>query len=657
MGLLAASYGVFAYSVAPLIWGHFERQKGLAALPMVTQTPQGIPGDPLNIGLAGTQDEVLCAMNAAGWLPADPTSLKNSLKIIGSVLLRQSYAQAPVSALLYQGRPEDLAFEKPSGKSPSTRHHVRFWKALDTGGDGRPFWLGGATYDAGVGISHFTGQVTHHIGADIDAERDLLSADLAAAGKAAQAYKVSGVGPTLDGRNGGGDRYFTDGDVQVAELPAGCQAKAAAPVVESDSAAVIAKNWIWRWLLETMGVDRPNEAPPAASPPVAAADATPAPVIPTSAPKAPEVAASAAPSLSASRPPADHPATTQAASAPAQAAPIPTPPNVSAKPAPSPAPSGADKAPLSTRTPGEPIKPQPSPAASDAQSAARDAKAPSPSPSTSAPFSSAPPAVARQTPSASVGPTPSAAEQAPTRLSEASPPARQPPVASAPPIVSQAASPPSPSVAPRPAQEAISKRETPPPQIDATPRQPPVPLSAAPGAPDQTQIAPQARKRRYVAPLAPDRAPAPQRAVKTAQQFTPAPPIPAMRTAERAPPPPARQWRPATIAAMPAAPVEARRLRQAYRAPLTQRRQTLAPPTPWPAQNQVLSPAPWAGVRICVRRDAVEGEDSLVERFGETLHYPLKRVVIRSLQSEDYAAKSNRPFWRRTGQGWRRCQN
>ena len=33
---------------------------------------------------------------------------------------------APVSPLYYDGRVEDLAFEKPSGKSADRRHHVRF---------------------------------------------------------------------------------------------------------------------------------------------------------------------------------------------------------------------------------------------------------------------------------------------------------------------------------------------------------------------------------------------------------------------------------------------------------------------------------------------------------------------------------------------------
>src|SRR5258705_5561561 len=48
------------------------------------------------------------------------------------------------------------------------------WLVLEKGTDGRPVWLGSVTFDRGVGLSHDTGQVTHHIGPDIDADRDLL---------------------------------------------------------------------------------------------------------------------------------------------------------------------------------------------------------------------------------------------------------------------------------------------------------------------------------------------------------------------------------------------------------------------------------------------------------------------------------------------------
>ena len=81
--------------------------------------------------------------------------------------------------------------------APTVAHHVRFWQVLEKGTDGRPVWLGAVTYDRGVGLSRYTGQVTHHIGPDIDAERDLLMRDLTVAGMLDAVFQISGVGPTL----------------------------------------------------------------------------------------------------------------------------------------------------------------------------------------------------------------------------------------------------------------------------------------------------------------------------------------------------------------------------------------------------------------------------------------------------------------------------
>lgn len=246
------AYTAIAYVVLPAVWTHYEHQKDLVNLPMVTRTAQGIPADPINVGLIGDNREVLCAMNAAGWLPADPVTFRSSIEIAGSVLLDRAYPDAPVSNLYYLGRREDLAFEKPAGKSADRRHHVRFWKALDQGQENRSVWLGAVTFDKGVGVSHFTGAITHHIDADIDAERDQLATDLEAAGMATAKYQVTGVGPTLTGRNGGGDLYVTDGEVWILRLVEACRPQAGPVKVLPSPPATEFKDQIWRDIAEAL---------------------------------------------------------------------------------------------------------------------------------------------------------------------------------------------------------------------------------------------------------------------------------------------------------------------------------------------------------------------------------------------------------------------
>jgi LssY C-terminus len=242
---LVAAWAICAYGLAPLIWRHYEHQHGLSSFTMVAYTHAGIPGDPINVGLVGSKEDVLCAMNAAGWYPADPVTLRSSIEIVGSVLLDRPYHEAPVSPLLFQNRREDLAFEKPAGKSANRRDHVRFWQVLDHGDEGRAVWLGAVTYDRGVGFSHDDARITHHIAPDVDSERDLLTDDLQAAKVVTTVYEVAGIGPTLDGRNGEGDPYFTDGEIKISVLVEGCNQHSATVSRLDNPPLIDLKNDVW----------------------------------------------------------------------------------------------------------------------------------------------------------------------------------------------------------------------------------------------------------------------------------------------------------------------------------------------------------------------------------------------------------------------------
>jgi hypothetical protein len=225
MGRLLCVYGILAYGLLPAFWRYHYRHPALQDVPKTTKTANRIPGDPVNVALVGSREEVVNALVAAEWLPADPTTLHSSLGICRSVFLRRPYPQAPMSNLYLFDRHQDLAFQQAVGRSAARRHHVRFWLAPKPDEEeGRPLWVGAGTFDRRVGLAGNTGQVTHHIDADVDAERDKLLDDLEAAGRLAERYRVPGCGPTTCGRNGGRDRYFTDGDIVVGVLRPGGEA-------------------------------------------------------------------------------------------------------------------------------------------------------------------------------------------------------------------------------------------------------------------------------------------------------------------------------------------------------------------------------------------------------------------------------------------------
>ena len=189
-----AIWAALAYFVAPDAWKYyFGRAKPLPDVARVTHTSDGHPGDPV--------------------------TLSSSVRIAVDTVLRRPDDTAPVSPLFLFGRKEDLAFEQPVPGGPRHRHHVRFWR-WNQARNGVPVWFGSATYDERAGLSYTTGQITHHIGPDVDAERDRIAAELMRAHWAGGIEWIDDFHQQHEGRNGGGDLWRTDGRLAVVRLVA-----------------------------------------------------------------------------------------------------------------------------------------------------------------------------------------------------------------------------------------------------------------------------------------------------------------------------------------------------------------------------------------------------------------------------------------------------
>jgi hypothetical protein len=215
---------VLAYIFVPVLWKRYaHRHPEFEEMPGVTYTAEGIPADPVNVALVGTKAEVLKIMIAARWYPADPLTLRSSLEMAGASVFKHEYDTAPVSSEFLFGRKQDLAFEQAVGDNPRHRHHVRFWESDKRGSDGRPIWVGAAIFDKRVGLSRTTGQVTHLTDADVDAERDVLFKDLEQTGDLAEVIVVQGFHKVLEGRNGQGNPWYTDGNLYEGVISAEAQ--------------------------------------------------------------------------------------------------------------------------------------------------------------------------------------------------------------------------------------------------------------------------------------------------------------------------------------------------------------------------------------------------------------------------------------------------
>jgi hypothetical protein len=224
--LLLLIWGATAYLVLPWIEKHyFEHEdkhdgSSFATVARVTRTGDDHPGDPINLALVGEDAQLVHGMTAAGWYPADPITFDSSMRIAVDSVFRRPDDRAPVSNLFLYGKKQDLAFEEPIGDSPRRRHHVRFWSHVDAE-EKATVWFGSATLDERVGLSYATGQITHHIGPDVDAERDRIVGELRSKGWVKEVRWIDGFHEVKEGRNGGGDLWTTDGRLAVVVLQDG----------------------------------------------------------------------------------------------------------------------------------------------------------------------------------------------------------------------------------------------------------------------------------------------------------------------------------------------------------------------------------------------------------------------------------------------------
>jgi hypothetical protein len=75
--------------------------------------------------------------------------------------------------------------------------------------------------------------------------RDLLMRDLREAGMVKTLFQISGTGPTLLGRNGEGDPYYTDGEIDMASLVVDGVRRTEPPEILPPPPLIVLKDQIW----------------------------------------------------------------------------------------------------------------------------------------------------------------------------------------------------------------------------------------------------------------------------------------------------------------------------------------------------------------------------------------------------------------------------
>ncbi|MGI8767327.1 MAG: LssY C-terminal domain-containing protein, partial [Gemmatimonadaceae bacterium] len=110
-----------AQVAASRLFTHHEYAAELEPLPTRTTDAFGHPGDPINVAIVGSRDELRTAMRMAGWVVADSLTRASKIAIARSVLFNRPDSAAPVSPLFLLGRQQDIAFEREVGSSARRR--------------------------------------------------------------------------------------------------------------------------------------------------------------------------------------------------------------------------------------------------------------------------------------------------------------------------------------------------------------------------------------------------------------------------------------------------------------------------------------------------------------------------------------------------------
>ncbi|MGD9033314.1 MAG: LssY C-terminal domain-containing protein [Desulfobacteraceae bacterium] len=189
-----------------------DLRKALERLPCCTKNKKGTEqGDPLNLVVIGSGEEVHQAFIRAGWDETETIYKASAWKTGMSFLFGGRYRYSPVSPLYVYGRRQDAALQRARG-TIHERNHLRLWLSPMRLED-KPVWVGQISRDIGVRFTSKT-ILTHKIDPDVDETRDFLIQDLWYSGGLAKSAYVKGVGPAPISEPRGnltGDPYFTDG--------------------------------------------------------------------------------------------------------------------------------------------------------------------------------------------------------------------------------------------------------------------------------------------------------------------------------------------------------------------------------------------------------------------------------------------------------------
>lgn len=190
----------------------------LNAIPRRVADQQGNPGDMVNVLIIGSQDQVVAAFKAAGWVQVDASVESTVVTGLIASLSKESYLTMPMSTLYLFNRPQDYGFAHAEPlRVAMSRNHLRVWKSPQVVG-GTPVWCIAATHDIGLERDQRNNGVTHKIDPAIDGEREYVNETLSGTGLVVAREHVTPPNPLTEAKTATGGGFRSDGRILVLIL-------------------------------------------------------------------------------------------------------------------------------------------------------------------------------------------------------------------------------------------------------------------------------------------------------------------------------------------------------------------------------------------------------------------------------------------------------
>jgi hypothetical protein len=171
------------------------------------------PSDMTNLMFIGTEADLRAAFEKAGWSSPERLNTKSKLETARALIEDRGYKEGPMSILLLDGQPPDMAWQK-GNNTFARRHHLRIFRRPETFA-GKPVWVCSATHDIGINFSDRDRTFIHRVDSSIDKERAKVVDDLLFTGLVRSLALVNRPDVPTSLANATGDTLETDAAMAV----------------------------------------------------------------------------------------------------------------------------------------------------------------------------------------------------------------------------------------------------------------------------------------------------------------------------------------------------------------------------------------------------------------------------------------------------------